>query len=134
MGGKKLVWSDEFRFILIYIDSMVRVCRKQQVMNLVCHITWVGGRGIVIWEAFSWYTLGSLLSLLETFIYRFTYLDITADHMYLFIVTFLHGHGYFKRDNTPVTGFSFPFTHAHPNGFRVTGLKSSQIFRTWFQI
>uniref|UniRef100_A0AAY5K3R6 Transposase Tc1-like domain-containing protein n=1 Tax=Esox lucius TaxID=8010 RepID=A0AAY5K3R6_ESOLU len=61
---KIVAWSDESRFLLRHSDGRVRIWRKQnENMDPSCLVTTVqaGGGGVMVWEMFSWHTLGPLV-------------------------------------------------------------------------
>ncbi len=57
-----------------------------------------GGDGVMVWEIFSWHTLGSLV-LSEHRLNATAYLSIVADHVHPFMTTV--SDGYFQQDNAP---------------------------------
>ncbi len=60
---KNVAWSDESWFLLRHSDGRVRIWRKEhESMDPSCLVSMVqaGGGSVMVWEIFSWHTLGPL--------------------------------------------------------------------------
>ncbi len=58
---ENVAWSDESRFLLRHSDGRVRIWHKEhESMDPSCLVSMVqAGGGVMVWEIFSWHTLGS---------------------------------------------------------------------------
>ncbi len=85
-------------------DGRVRICRiEHESMDPSCLVSTVqaGGGGVMVWEIFSWHTLGPLVPI-EHRLNATSYLSIVADHVHPFMTTVNpSSDGYFQQDNAP---------------------------------
>ncbi len=102
---KNVAWSDESWFLLGHSDGRVRIWRKEhESMDPSCLVSPVqagGGGGVMVWEIFSWHTLGPLVPI-EHCLNTTAYLSIVADHVHPFMTTvYPSSDDYFQQDNAP---------------------------------
>jgi len=86
---KNVVWSDESRCLLRHSDGRVKIWRKQNKnMDPSCLVTIVqaAAGGVMVWEMFSWHTLGPLVPIGHR-LNATAYLSIVSDHVHLFMAT-----------------------------------------------
>ncbi len=88
---KNVAWSDESRFLLRHSDGRVRIWRKEhESMDPFCLVSTVqAGGGGVMWDIFSWHTLGPLVPI-EHRLNTPAYWSIVADHVHPFMTTVYH--------------------------------------------
>ncbi len=88
---KNVDWSDESRFLLLHSDGWVRIWRKEhESMDPFCLVSTVqAGGGGVMWDIFSWHTLGPLVPI-EHRLNATAYLSIVVDHVHPFMTTVYH--------------------------------------------
>ena len=100
---KKVVWSDESRFLLDHVDGRIRVRRLPgEVMAPECTVRrrQVGGESVMLWAMFCWETLGLAIHV-DVNLTRVTSLNI-ADQVHPFMaMVFPDGSGLFQQDNAP---------------------------------
>ncbi|GFS52355.1 transposable element Tc1 transposase [Trichonephila clavipes] len=100
------------------IAKRLRIWRQaHEAMNTVCQVRIVQGRGgsIMVWGAFSWYVLGSLMRV-QTSFSAFRYLDFLVVQLHPFmLICYPNANGVFQQDNcishksrldTAIRGFS----------------------------
>ncbi len=101
---ENVVLSEESRFLLRHSDGRVRIWRKEhESMDPSCLVSMVqaGGGGVMVWDIFSWHTLGPLVPI-EHRLNATAYLSIVADHVHPFMTTvYPSSDGYFQQDNAP---------------------------------
>ncbi|KAK3523811.1 hypothetical protein QTP70_010172 [Hemibagrus guttatus] len=101
---KKVVWSDESRFLLHHVDGRVRVCLlpgEHMAPGCTMGRRRAGGGSVLLWSMFCWETLGPAVHV-DVTVTRSTYLSIAADHVHSFMETlFPDGCGLFQQDNAP---------------------------------
>ncbi len=100
---KNVAWSDESQFLLRHSDGRVRIWRKEhESMDPSCLVSMVqAGDGVMVWEIFSWHTLGPLVPI-EHRLNTTADLSIVADHVHPFMTTvYISSDGYFQQDNAP---------------------------------
>jgi len=93
---KNVAWSDESRFLLRHSDVRVRIwCKQNENMDPSCLVTTVqaGGSGVIVWEMFSWHTLGPLVPI-GHHLNSTANLSIVSDHVHPFMAS-----GYNQQDN-----------------------------------
>ncbi len=77
---KNVAWSDESRYLLQHSDGRVRIlCKEHESMDPSCLVSTVqAGGSVMVWEIFSWHTLGPLVPI-EHRLNATAYLSIVAD-------------------------------------------------------
>ncbi len=100
---KNVAWSDESRFLLQNSDGRVRIwCKEHESMDPSCLVSTVqAGGGVMVWEIFSWHTLGPLVPI-EHCLNATAYLIIVADYVHPFMtIVYPSSDGYLQKDNAP---------------------------------
>ncbi|GBM37102.1 hypothetical protein AVEN_68710-1 [Araneus ventricosus] len=101
---KRVVSSDESRFLIHHVDGRVRVRRlpgEQLLPTCTAGHTQVGGGGIMLWGTFSWAALGPILVVEQT-MEAANYLNIIADQLHPYMASvFPTGNEIFQQDNAP---------------------------------
>uniref|UniRef100_A0AAR2INL3 Tc1-like transposase DDE domain-containing protein n=1 Tax=Pygocentrus nattereri TaxID=42514 RepID=A0AAR2INL3_PYGNA len=100
---KNIAWPRfQSRFQLRHSDGRVRIWRKQHESvdpSYVVSTVQAGGGGVMVWEIFSWHTLGPLVPI-EHCLNAAAYLSIVADHVHPFMTTvYPSSDGYFQQGN-----------------------------------
>ncbi len=127
---KNVDWSDESQFLLWHSDGRVNIWWKEhEIMDSSCLFTTVqsAGGGVMVWEMFSWHTLGPLVPI-EHCLNATAYLSIIADHVYPFMTTvYPYSDGYSSRImhhitklNSSQTGFlNMTMSSLYSNGLHI---------------
>ncbi|KAJ8276573.1 hypothetical protein COCON_G00083250, partial [Conger conger] len=101
---KKVVWSDESRFLLHHVDGQVRVRSlpgEEMAPECTVERRQDGGGSMMLWAMFCWETLGPGIHV-DVNLTHATYLNIVADQVHPFMATvFPDGSGLFQQDNAP---------------------------------
>ncbi|GBO42208.1 Transposable element Tc1 transposase [Araneus ventricosus] len=101
---KRVVWSDESRFLIHHVDGRVSVRRlpgQQLLPSCTAGHTQAGDGGIMLWGTFSWAALGPVI-VVEQIMKAANYLNIIAGQLHPYMTfVFPTGNGIFQQDNTP---------------------------------
>ncbi|GBN66476.1 Transposable element Tc1 transposase [Araneus ventricosus] len=101
---KRVVWSDESRFLIHHINGRVRVRilpGEQLLLSCTAGHTQAGSGSIMLWGMFSLVALRPVIVVEQTMIAA-NYLNIIADQLHPYVVfVFPTGNGIFQQDNAP---------------------------------
>ncbi|GFX09605.1 transposable element Tcb1 transposase [Trichonephila clavipes] len=101
---ERVVWSNESRFAIHHADGRVRIRRlpgEQLLPQCTVGHTQACDGSIMLWETFSWASLGPMVVVEQT-MNATGYLNIIADQLHPYMAcVFPAGNGMFQQDNAP---------------------------------
>ena len=85
---KKVVWSNESRFVIHCADGLVKIHHflGEQLLSLFIGHTQAGGSSIIVWWTFSYMSLESMVVVKQN-LNAVKYLSIIADQLHLFMAS-----------------------------------------------